>query len=121
MNHVVKISKLQNILLSDKSAESNFFTKSYLHTYIVNLLVLNMDDNVQTNFEMLCEKIPKKIGSRSAILVVLHEGLELGFLLKNKSETDKRLRIYTVAESLTEHLDKSAEVLMNSTKNEKVL
>lgn len=120
MNKVVKISKLQNILLSDKSAESNFFTKTYLHTYIVNQLVLNTNDNVKTNFEMLCEQIPKKIGSRSAILVVLHEGLDLGFLLKSKSETDKRLRIYTVAESLTEHLDKTAEILLN-TSNEKVL
>lgn len=121
MNNVVKISKLQNLLLSDKSAESNFFTKSYLHTYIVNLLILNMDNNVQTNFEMLCEQIPKKIGSRSAILVVLHEGLDLEFLLKSKSETDKRLRIYTVAESLTEHLSNTAEFLMNSKSNEKVL
>ena len=121
MNNVVKISKLQNLFLSDKSAESNFFTKSYLHTYIVNLLVLNMNDNVQTNFEMLCDQIPKKIGSRSAILVVLHEGLELGFLLKSKLKTDKRLRIYTVAESLTEHLSNTADVLMSSTKNEKVL
>lgn len=121
MNNVIKISKQQNALLSDKSAESNFFTKSYLHTYIVNLLILNMNDDVQTNFEMLCEQIPKKIGSRSAILVVLHEGLDLGFLLKSKSETDKRLRIYTVAESLTEHLINGAEVLMNSRSNEKVL
>ena len=53
--------------------------------------------------------------------MVLHEGLDLEFLLKSKSETDKRLRIYTVAESLTEHLSNTAEFLMNSKSNEKVL
>ena len=121
MDNISKVSKIQNELIEFAKPEGIFYTKSYLHTYLVNLLINKQVQGIKTNFEMLCEEIPKRVGSRSAILVALHEGLASGFLEKKRSEKDKRLRIYSVNESFTKHLDSVADRFFNLTENEKVL
>ena len=51
---------------------------------------------VPYTYENLLAEIPRKIASRSTVLVTLKDGVQAGFLEKTKSPTDKRLRFYEI-------------------------
>ena len=53
---------------------------------------------VPYTYENLLSEIPRKIASRSTVLVTLKDGVLSGFLEKTKSNTDKRLRFYEIKE-----------------------
>lgn len=53
---------------------------------------------VPYTYENLLAEIPRKIASRSTVLVTLKDGVLAGFLEKTKSPTDKRLRFYEIKE-----------------------
>ena len=51
---------------------------------------------VPYTYENLLAEIPRKIASRSTVLVTLKDGVLAGFLEKTRSTTDKRLRFYEI-------------------------
>ena len=103
MNQFSQASKVLTNAIKRDDPSFDFYSRSYLHTSICNLLHLKEE----INFEKICELTPKKVGSRSAILVVLQEAMDLGYFLKKGSEKDKRLRIYSLSDSFADAIDKT--------------
>lgn len=100
MNFFTLVSETLGILQKSNDPSFDFYSRSYLHSAICNLL----QKEKELNFERVVEGIPKKIGSRSAILVVLSDGLSKGYFLKVGSEIDKRLRIYKLSDQFNSDL-----------------
>ena len=83
------------------SSEHRFYTQSMLHIMICNYLFLNKD----INLEKICRHIPKRIGGRTTIYEVLTQGIGSGLFKKQSDDLDKRLRIYTLGDSLVAHIE----------------
>ena len=50
------------------------------------------------SYEMICKKIPSKLGCRSTIYSTLDNGVNKGFFIKQYSQKDKRVKSYSLAE-----------------------
>ena len=68
----------------------------YLFSSPLNFSVLSEIGlrNGEINFEEICQRVPKKFGSRSSILTVLNDGVIFGYLNKSVLKRDKRIRVY---------------------------
>ena len=51
------------------------------------------------SYEMICKKIPSKLGCRSTIYSTLNLAVSKGFFIKQCSKKDKRVRSYCLSES----------------------
>jgi len=50
------------------------------------------------SYEMLCKKIPSKLGCRSTIYSTLNYAVSKGFFTKQYSKKDRRVRSYCLSE-----------------------
>ena len=50
------------------------------------------------SYEMLCKKIPQKLGCRSTIYSTLNDAVCKGFFVKQYSKKDRRVRSYCLSE-----------------------
>ena len=60
---------------------------------------------------MICQNIPKRIGSRSSIQNVLNQAVDLGFFIKNESFIDRRVKHYHLSSGYVEMINKWADGL----------
>ena len=92
---------------SDKSKLGNFIFRNQATFFIMLKIYLRhakceirhkarREKCVPYTYENLLAEIPRKIASRSTVLVTLKDGVLSGFLEKTKSKTDKRLRFYEI-------------------------
>jgi hypothetical protein len=72
----------------------------YLFSSPLNFMVLSEIGLAQDeiNFEEICQRVPKKFGSRSSILTVLNDGVMFRYLKKRISVRDRRIRCYAFTE-----------------------
>ena len=77
----------------------NFFYSSAL-TRLISLEIASSTFNNQCmSYELLCKKIPSKLGCRSTIYSTLNYAVSKGFFIKKFSKTDKRMKAYCLSES----------------------
>ena len=70
----------------------DFFYSSAL-THLISLEIASSTFNNQCmSYELLCKKIPPKLGCRSTIYSTLNYAVSKGFFTKKCSETDKRMK-----------------------------
>ena len=85
-----------SIFSEDYSAK--FFYKSILHQVVcMEIYENNSSDGI--SFETICYNVPKLIGSRSSIQIILNEALEKGIFVKQQSIKDKRIKKYFLTSS----------------------
>ena len=65
---------------------------------------ISTHSNSYASYEKICEKIPKKFGSRSTIQSILNDAVELGYFIKAVSDLDKRVKIYKLSPKFTEDI-----------------
>ena len=85
---------IKNILISGNPHEK-FLFKSRSHVIIIFCVA----SSANTTLEILCEKIPYKVISRSTIQNILKEGVSNNFFIKETDNKDKRQKIYQVSSS----------------------
>ena len=81
---------------SIKNSEcSIFFKNSILHIAISVEIGVSYFNKEGISFEVICERIPNNIGSRSSIQSVLNLAVKKGFFVKKKLNRDRRIKNYT--------------------------
>ena len=70
---------------------------------LANLMSLEIASSSYANkcmsYEMLCKKIPSKLGCRSTIYSTLNLAVNKGFFFKQYSKKDRRVRSYCLSEN----------------------
>ena len=77
----------------------SFFYSSAL-TRLISLEIASSTFNNQCmSYELLCKKIPSKLGCRSTIYSTLNYAVAKGYFIKKFSKKDRRMRTYCLSES----------------------
>ena len=77
----------------------NFFYSSAL-THLISLEIASSTFNNQClSYEVLCKRIPSKLGCRSTIYSTLNYAVSKGFFIKKSSKGDKRIKSYCLSEN----------------------
>ena len=83
-----------------------FFYSSAL-THLISLEIASSTFNSQClSYEMLCKKIPPKLGCRSTIYSTLNYAVSKGFFIKKSSKKDRRSKSYCLSENYSLMLTK---------------
>ena len=98
----------------DNKSELNFFQSSVLHFAITLEVGISTHSNSYASYEKICEKIPKKFGSRSTIQSILNDAVELGYFIKAVSDLDKRVKIYKLSPKFTEDISSWMNKFVNN-------
>ena len=81
------------------SLENEFFNKSILHMSITFEIAIGNFNNKNISYEVICQNIPKKIGSRSSIQNIINQGVHLNFFFKEKLAYDKRIKVLSLTKN----------------------
>ena len=77
----------------------DFFYSSAL-TYLISLEIASATLHKQCmSYELLCKKIPPKLGCRSTIYSTLNFAVDKGFFIKKFIKKDKRVKSYCLSEN----------------------
>jgi len=74
-----------------------FYSSILIHILSLEIASASYWDDC-LSFEMLCKKIPTKLGCRSTIYSTLDLGVQKGFFIKKYSTKDRRIRFYFLSE-----------------------
>jgi hypothetical protein len=77
----------------------DFFSSSALAHLISLEIASSSYANQCMSYEMLCNKIPSKLGCRSTIYSTLNLAVNKGFFIKEYSANDRRVRSYCLSEN----------------------
>ena len=77
----------------------DFFYSSALAHLISLEIASSTYSNQCISYEMLCKKIPSKLGCRSTIYSTLNFAENKGFFIKKSSKKDRRIRSYCISEN----------------------
>ena len=87
----------------------------------LNLAILSeiglVEGREEICFEEICDRVPKKLGSRSSILSVLNDGVMFKYLDKRVSKRDRRLRVYEFSKGFSRYWHHWIEQLGNGFKS----
>lgn len=100
-----EIKKLLYVLKENDNPFVKFFTQTSLHLQLLSIIYLNHVQGTKDNFEKILTKINKRLGSRSTLLKCLKDGVELGFIKREESTTDRRIVHYSLFEERLKELD----------------
>ena len=75
-----------------------FYSSMLIHIMSLEIASASYSNNC-LSFEMLCKKIPPKLGCRSTIYSSLDLGVQMGFFIKKFSKKDRRIRFYCLSET----------------------
>ncbi len=92
--------RIKRLLTEREDKFQEYFLRTRLNILLCIEIASRQAGKDLITFEELCEVIPKYIGSRSSVLSSLREGVDRGFFTKDRSEEDKRLRIYSLDEEV---------------------
>jgi len=102
--HMLALENVVNIVKDDFYNKKNenkcyeFFYSSAL-THAISLEIASSTYASQClSYEMLCKKIPSKLGCRSTIYTTLNYAVSKGFFKKQYSKKDRRVRSYCLTE-----------------------
>ena len=77
----------------------DFFYSSPLAHLISLEIASSTYSNDCMSYELLCKKIPPKLGCRSTIYSTLNYAVSKGFFIKKFSNKDRRIRSYCLSEN----------------------
>ena len=98
LENVVDLVKKDFYSKEDTDPCYNFFYSSAL-THLITLEIASSTfSNQCISYELLCKKIPPKLGCRSTIYSTLNYAVCKGFFIKKYSNKDKRIRSYCLSE-----------------------
>lgn len=102
-----KLLKIKENLYANQQNKGikQFFQSSILHYAICLEVAIGTSNNKYVSYEKLCEKIPKKFGSRSTIQNILNEAVNEKYFLKFVSPLDKRIKSYILSDEFIKILD----------------
>ena len=102
-----KLQKIKENLYTnqEKKGIRQFFQSSILHFAICLEIGIGTLNKNYISYEKLCEKVPKKFGSRSTIQSILNDGVNENYFTKSASEIDKRIKIYILSDEFIKLLD----------------
>ena len=99
LENVVDLVKKDFYTKKDIDPCYNFFYSTAL-TRLISLEIASSTFNNQCmSYELLCKKIPPKLGCRSTIYSTLNYAVSKGFFTKKFSKSDKRMKAYCLSES----------------------
>ena len=81
----------------DKNDELQFLDSSTLNHALCLEIAEGTFHNKPISYEDLCYKIPRKIGSRSTILISLNNAVSKQYFIKETVDYDKRIKIYKLS------------------------
>ena len=102
------IDLVKSDFYSKKSSDPcyDFFSSSAL-AHLISLEIASATyANQCMSYEVLCKKIPPKLGCRSTIYSTLGNAVNKGFFTKKFSSKDRRIRSYCLSESYSLMLTK---------------
>ena len=106
LDNIVDLVKQDFYSKKDVDPCYEFFYSSAL-TYLISLEIASSTFNDQCmSYEMLCKKIPSKLGCRSTIYSTLNYAVTKGFFIKKSSKKDKRSKSYCLSENYSLMLTK---------------
>ena len=74
-----------------------FYSSALTHAISLEIASSTYADKC-LSYEMLCKKIPPKLGCRSTIYSTLNNAVSKGFFVKQYSKKDRRVRSYCLSE-----------------------
>ena len=99
LENVVDLVKKDFYSKKDIDPCYNFFYSSAL-THLISLEIASSTfSNQCMSYELLCKKIPSKLGCRSTIYSTLNYAVSKGFFTKKFLKSDKRTKAYCLSES----------------------
>ncbi len=97
-----KERKILNLFFSDMcdfSSKKGFIKFAYQsRTHWMLTCLIGCSSPKGISFEKICEKITRKLSSRSTIQTILDNMVKQGFLIKSTSPNDKRVQLYHFTE-----------------------
>ena len=93
------IQKLKNNFYKriDKNDELQFLDSSTLNHALCLEIAEGTFGNKNISYEDLCNRIPRKIGSRSTILSSINNAIAKKYFIKESVDYDKRVKIYKLS------------------------
>lgn len=74
-----------------------FYSSALTHAISLEIASSTYADKC-LSYEMLCKRIPSKLGCRSTIYSTLNNAVSKGFFIKQYSKKDRRVRSYCLSE-----------------------
>jgi hypothetical protein len=99
LENVIELVKSDFYSKKIKDPCYDFFSSSAL-AHLMSLEIASSSyANQCMSYEMLCKKIPSKLGCRSTIYSTLNLAINKGFFIKQYSKKDRRVRSYCLSEN----------------------
>jgi len=92
-------SYLYKDIIKHISVSGNPHEKFLFKTRSHSIVIFCIASNTNTTLEILCEKVPYKVISRSTIQAILKEGVSNNFFKKEIDLKDKRQKIYNLSDT----------------------
>ena len=98
--------KKRNIYSSFFSEDysSKYFFKSILH-HVISLEIYENNNFEGISFEIICNNVPKSIGSRSSIQSILNDALDKNIFIKKQSKKDKRVKKFFLSDNFYNYIN----------------
>ena len=99
----------------DKNDELQFLDSSTLKHALCLEIAEGTFGNKAISYGDLCHKIPRKIGSRSTILISLNNAVAKKYFIKENVDYDKRVKIYKLSKNFQQTIIEWINELKNVT------
>ncbi len=101
LENIVDLVKRDFYLKKNSDPNYDFFYSSALAHVMCLEIASSSYSKKCMSYELLCKKIPSKLGCRSTIYSTLNLAVSKGFFIKKYSKKDKRIRSYCLSESFS--------------------